>query len=237
MIYILDITTLEILKTVEENAFTRTAFSSGSFVDFYGVYDSSKHMAVKTDSLPAYRKLSAGEIVEKTKYERYIDGEYELVEGEKVEDEAIITVTSPSSYHTWNSETGEYEFTEVETKRADLISAASDMKNDLEDSTVIEYGIFDTMSESISSITSAISRHSTWQKTTTWYNLDKAGILITDDNISDLTSLGLLTSDHIQRCFDTRSVIKAELESASDEVLENYDLSARWEEVSASITY
>lgn len=203
-------------------------------------YDSETHCIYYGIALsyPGYNS-ETNSIEEMSEYNRYLAGGRALQDGEYVDadTESIVTVENPSIYHTWNPETNEYEFTKVDEKRSDLVSEATDIKNELEDNTIIEYGGFDTLSESISSITSSVSRYSTYGRTTTWYNLDKAGILITDENLQDLISLGLITSDHIQRCFDTRSFIKKEVESASEVELENYDLKSRWEEVSAAIVY
>jgi len=237
-IYFIKKSSNEILKTVSYESISKTRYDNEEYTKLYKEYDADLHV-IYEGNLPNYFTCESGELIELSQYEAFLNGDYELQDGEYADGdtESIVTVECPSDYHTWNSETEDYEFTKVEEKRTALIAAATTMKNDLEDNTVIEYGDFDTMSESISSITSAVSRFSTYGRSTTWYNLDKEGIAITDDNLQDLISLGLLTSDHIQRCFDTRGTIKTELESASDETLENYDLTARWEEVSASITY
>ena len=62
-------------------------------------------------SCPEYNS-ETGKMQNMSEYDRYLLGDRKLKEGEKIENETIITIESPSNYHIWDDATRDYILTE-----------------------------------------------------------------------------------------------------------------------------
>lgn len=225
-IFVLKKDTLEKLKTIPYEGVYKESFNKGLFTDLYGIYDSDSHVVVALDSLPDNRKLVDGEVEEMTDYECYVEGTYELSDGEYADEEteSIVTVECPNStYYKWDSDEKKWTISDenLTAWKTALKSELATLKYTKQESATVS-------SDSLTNLTASYNyllmkdAIETYEEgiSVRWTNLDDKKIDITDDLYTELISLRTQTRTHYQACFNAKEDVEKLIDSyTADEML------------------
>jgi hypothetical protein len=188
---------------------------------FIGETDSAKNynseLHIITSDFFQYPVVDGEELREMTEYEKYEAGLSYLSDGQYAENGEIITVNSPSSYHTWDSELNKWILTDEKRIGWETIvlSELAAYRYSVQSGTLFESGDF----TSNGSTNSYLYVDQTYNKIaegtisdTRWKNADgRTWATLNADSLSEFKTMRDNLSSFVDKCFKTEEQVQIEL--------------------------